>query len=171
MGFGSTARDSTRVSRSLSLRLLPRGLASPRTVTRGLIMQKASGHPSRGSHSFVGARFQVCFTPLAGVLFTFPSRYWFAIGHQLVFSLGGWAPRIRTGFHVSRPTWDAGRPARDFAYGAFTRCGRTFQTVPLSLAVPCPGPATPGGKPPGLGSSAFARHYSRNLVDFFSCGY
>ena len=24
---------------------------------------------------FVGVRFQVCFTPLAGVLFTFPSRY------------------------------------------------------------------------------------------------
>ena len=41
------------------------------------------------------------------VLFTFPSRYWCAIGRRLVFSLVGWAPRIRTGFHVSRPTWDA----------------------------------------------------------------
>ena len=29
---------------------------------------------------FVGIRFQVSFTPLGGVLFTFPSRYWFAIG-------------------------------------------------------------------------------------------
>jgi hypothetical protein len=29
---------------------------------------------------FVGVRFQVYFTPLVGVLFTFPSRYWFAIG-------------------------------------------------------------------------------------------
>ena len=26
------------------------------------------------------------------------------IGHPLVFSLGGWSPRLRTGFHVSRPT-------------------------------------------------------------------
>ncbi len=26
-------------------------------------------------HLFVGIRFQVSFTPLAGVLFTFPSRY------------------------------------------------------------------------------------------------
>ena len=26
------------------------------------------------------------------------------IGHLLVFSLGGWSPRLRTGFHVSRPT-------------------------------------------------------------------
>ena len=28
----------------------------------------------------VGKRFQVYFTPLTGVLFTFPSRYWFTIG-------------------------------------------------------------------------------------------
>ena len=26
------------------------------------------------------------------------------IGHQLVFSLGGWSPRLQAGFHVSRPT-------------------------------------------------------------------
>jgi hypothetical protein len=31
-------------------------------------------------HLFVGIRFQVSFTPLVGVLFTFPSRYLFAIG-------------------------------------------------------------------------------------------
>ena len=60
------------------------------------------------------ARFQVCFTPLAAVLFAFPSRYWFAIGHHLVFRLGGWSPRIRAGFHVSRPTWDTGRPRAGF---------------------------------------------------------
>ena len=35
------------------------------------------------------------------MLFTFPSRYWFAIGHGRVFSLGGWSPQIHTGFHVS----------------------------------------------------------------------
>lgn len=28
----------------------------------------------------VGPWFQVYFTPLIGVLFTFPSRYWFTIG-------------------------------------------------------------------------------------------
>ena len=72
-------------------------------------MQKASSHPLRGSYSFVGTRFQVSFTPLAAVLFTFPSRYSFTIGHQRVFRLGGWAPRIRTGFHVSRPTWEFAR--------------------------------------------------------------
>jgi hypothetical protein len=38
------------------------------------------------------------------VLFTFPSRYWFAIGHRGVLRLGGWSPHVRTGFHGSRPT-------------------------------------------------------------------
>ena len=60
------------------------------------------------------ARFQVCFTPLAGVLFAFPSRYLSTIGHRGVFRLGEWSPRIRTGFHVSRPNWDPCRPVRGF---------------------------------------------------------
>ena len=112
------------------------------------------------------ARFQVCFTPLAAVLFAFPSRYLFAIGHRLVFSLGGWSPRIRTEFHVLRPTRDPGRTAPDFGYGALTPCGPAFQPVPLSFAVPRPGPATPECKHSGLASCAFARHYSRNRVCF-----
>ena len=79
------------------------------------------------------ARFQVCFTPLAAVLFAFPSRYLFAIGHQVVFSLGGWSPRIRTEFHVLRPTRDPRGSGRAFGYGAVTRCGPAFQLCPPSL--------------------------------------
>ncbi len=37
---------------------------------------------------FVGTRFQVLFHSPSGVLFAFPSRYWFTIGRQVVFSLG-----------------------------------------------------------------------------------
>ena len=48
--------------------------------------------------------FRIYFTPLTGVLFAFPSRYWFTIGQLGVFSLGGWSPHIQTGYHVSRPT-------------------------------------------------------------------
>ena len=55
---------------------------------------------------------------------------------------------------------------RDFAYGAFTRSGPSFQRVRLSLPVPCLGPATPEGKPSGLGCCAFARRYWRNRVCF-----
>jgi hypothetical protein len=40
------------------------------------------------------------------VLFTFPSRYWFTIGHQGVFSLGRWASQIPTAFLVCRRTQD-----------------------------------------------------------------
>ena len=59
-----------------------------------------------GLHLFVGVRFQVYFTPLVGVLFTFPSRYWFTIGRQVVLSLRGWSPQIHTGFQESRATRD-----------------------------------------------------------------
>ncbi len=52
----------------------------------------------------VGTQFQVSFTPLIGVLFTFPSRYLFTIGRIGVLRLGAWSPHIQTGFHVSRPT-------------------------------------------------------------------
>src|SRR5689334_22193641 len=66
-----------------------------------------------------------------------------------------------------------------FTYAAVTLSGRPFQTVRLTLSYPsfnqlshrfhdgpvdyC-GPATPGSpcESPGLGSSAFARHYLRN---------
>ena len=52
----------------------------------------------------VGTGFQVLFHSPPGVLFTFPSQYWFAIGRLRVFSLGGWSPHLRAGFHVSRST-------------------------------------------------------------------
>ena len=65
------------------------------------------------------ARFQVCFTPLTGVLFAFPSRYWSTIGRHVVFRLGGWSPRIRAGFHVSRPTWDPSGPRPGFRLRGF----------------------------------------------------
>ena len=43
------------------------------------------------------------------MLFTFPSRYWFAIGLPGVFSLAGWSRRIRAEFLVLRVTQDATR--------------------------------------------------------------
>jgi len=70
-------------------------------------MQKARGQAGLATTALppiVSIRFQVLLTPLAGVLFTFPSRYWFTIGHKRVFSLGRWSSRIPTGFHVPRGT-------------------------------------------------------------------
>ena len=73
-------------------------------------MQKARRHPPKaGSDRLQADGFRVYFTPLFKVLFTFPSRYWFAIGLLGVFSLAGWSPRIQTGFHVSRLTQDTAK--------------------------------------------------------------
>ena len=60
----------------------------------------------------VNTRFQVLFTPLAGVLFTFPSRYSFTIGRQVVLSLGRWSSQLQAGFLVSRPTRGSRGPLR-----------------------------------------------------------
>ena len=56
--------------------------------------------------ALVSTRFQVLFHSPPGVLFTFPSQYCFAIGHWVVFRLGGWSPLLPTGFHVSGGTLD-----------------------------------------------------------------
>src|SRR5690606_12660196 len=62
-------------------------------------MQKARRHPPDGGlRPIVSTRFQVLFTPLFGVLFTFPSRYWFTIGLSGVFSLTRWCWQIQAGF-------------------------------------------------------------------------
>ena len=66
-------------------------------------MQKVRSHPC-GLLLFVCMRFQDLFHSPPGVLFAFPSQYWFAIGRLRVFSLGGWSPHLRAGFHVSRST-------------------------------------------------------------------
>ena len=67
------------------------------------------------------------------MLFTFPSRYWFAIGLLRVFSLGGWARRIHTGFLVSRATQEHGSCRQSvFEYETVTLSGRSFQNVLLT---------------------------------------
>ncbi len=65
---------------------------------------KGTQSPLAGLPLFVCMRFQDLFHSPPGVLFAFPSRYWFTIGRLRVFSLGGWSPHVQTGFHVPRPT-------------------------------------------------------------------
>jgi hypothetical protein len=64
---------------------------------------------------FVCMRFQDLFHSPPGVLFAFPSRYWFTIGRSRVFSLGGWSPHLQTGFLVSRPTCRKPSPTAGFS--------------------------------------------------------
>ena len=115
--------------------------------------------------------FRFSFTPLLGVLPTFPSRYWSTIGLPVIFSLAGWSPRFRTGFLVSRPTQVGLASHPRYPYGPFTLCGPTFQTVPVPgcsayEASYYPARAsTPTVWAPPL-SSPFARHYSGNRSFF-----
>ena len=74
-------------------------------VTRWPVLQKVRGHTSNVLPQLVSAGFQVLFHSPPGVLFAFPSQYWFTIGRSRVFSLGGWSPHLQTGCHVSRPTY------------------------------------------------------------------
>ncbi len=102
-GFGSTNMYYFGLF-SLAFTVPPSNdLGSHISVTRWIVLQKARRHPE-GLRLLVRTQFQVLFHSPSGVLFAFPSRYWYAIGHRLVFSLGGWALRIQSGFHVSRPT-------------------------------------------------------------------
>ena len=107
-GFASATADWPPYSDSLSLRLrASRPLTSPATATRRLIMQNARRHHHIGGSDRLQAHgFRNYFTPLSGVLFTFPSRYWYAIGLSGVFSLTGWSRRIRAEVLVLRVTQD-----------------------------------------------------------------
>ena len=58
----------------------------------------------RNSRRLYADGFRFYFTPLFGVLFTFPSRYLFTIGLQVLFSLGRWSCRIHSEFLVFRVT-------------------------------------------------------------------
>ena len=112
------------------------------------------GTPSSlaGLRLFVCMRFQDLFHSPPGVLFAFPSRYWFTIGRLRVFSLGGWSPHLQTGFHVSRPTCRCPSSTGVFSHtGLSPDYGRPFQTVLLKHWLKT------------AGSSGFARHYFRNL--------
>src|SRR5699024_11282283 len=84
---------------------------------------KGTPSPISGLRLLVGTRFQVLFLSPSGVLFTFPSRYWFTIGHQGVFSLGSWSSRIPTEFLVFRRTQDPLRRKCFFDYRAVASYG------------------------------------------------
>ena len=84
-------------------------LTSLHNVTRRPVLQKVRGHTLIVLPLLVSIGFQVLFHSPSGVLFTFPSRYYFSIGHQVVFSLRRWASRFPTGFLVSDGTLDPHR--------------------------------------------------------------
>ena len=106
----------------------------------------------------VGARFQELFHSPPGVLFTFPSRYWYAIGQTGMLRLTQRSGLIHAGFHEARATWDntIGRRLTS-RYGAGTLYGQAFKPVPLASRFMTPArpvgtgtrdPTTPETQPP-----------------------
>ena len=100
------------------------------SVTESLNLAAYINSPDRSTKStishvnvlyvLVNIGFQVLFHSPPGVLFTFPSQYCSTIGHQVVFRLGGWSPRVPIGFHVSDGTLDTARSHRPFTYETLT---------------------------------------------------
>ena len=85
----------------------------------------------------VNIGFQVLFHSPPGVLFNFPSRYFFSIGYQLVFSLGRWSGLLPTRFLVSCRTLDSTHHSHHFDYETFTLSGLLSQynssMIPVSF--------------------------------------
>jgi hypothetical protein len=177
-GFGSTLDDlapfRTRVRSGSACRWLNLATQNHSSAhsTKG-----TPSPPCGGSDRPEADGFRISFTPLDGVLFTVPSRYWFTIGRLQYLALGRGRPCFPP--DVSCPavlTFIAHSSPRVVAYGALTRSGRPFQdrsadpcgpserSVALSRdhVLPPEDSADWLVRPQGLGSSRFARRYSGN---------
>ena len=89
----------------------------------------------------------------------------YAIGHWVVFRLGGWAPRLHTEFLVLSATLVPLLYELDFVYGDFTLFVRTFQIYSAieTMRHECPQPRMQAF---GLASFPFARRYLENRCFF-----
>src|SRR6478736_8726462 len=94
-------------------------------LTRRLILQKARRHPER-LRRIVGELFQVLFHSPPGVLFTIPSRYLSAIGHQEVFSLTRWSWQIHSRLQESAATREHHKKVTHFRLPGSHRLRPTF---------------------------------------------
>src|SRR5690242_5370558 len=132
--FGSRTRDSNALFRLAFATATPPGLTSPRTTNSQAHSSKGtpSPHHSQGTaklRRIVSRRFQVLFHSPPGVLFTFPSRYSSAIGHQGVFSLTRWSWQIHGRLQESAATRDNAKQVSDFHLPDYHRLRRCFPTA------------------------------------------
>ena len=121
------------------------------------------------------------------MLFTFPSRYLFTIGHQRVFSLARWFSQFPTDFHLFRGTWERSPESHpnfrlpdyhrlrfhfpeDSANGMISH-SPTSPQIGLRVSLnPRDTTVVALNVSHGLGCSRFARHYSGNRFCFFFLG-
>ena len=112
---------------------------------------------------FVDTRFQILFTPLPGYFFTFPSRYYTLSVIDEYLGLESGLP----GFSQSFTCSDLLGILLGLKLISLTGLSPSMTAISNAFSyqffMPRRSPATPIGKPIGLASSAFARHYLRNL--------
>ena len=96
----------------------------------------SSAHSTKGTPSQAAAcsdrleahGFRLSFTPLAGVLFTVPSRYWFPIGRWAYLALGRGRPGFPPDITCRMVLTQKQHPWLSWtAYGTLTPSGRPFQ--------------------------------------------
>jgi hypothetical protein len=147
LGFGSTACDYNALFRLAFAPAPPRGLTSPQTVTRRLILQKARHHDNPLRRTGCDA-LTACKPTVSGTI-SLPSRGTFHLSltvlvhyrSSVVLSLTRWSSRIPAGFPGSDGTREPqpGGVMR-FAYGALTRSGATFQNASATQTLCNSGP-------------------------------
>ena len=157
-------------------------LATQRKLAGSFFKRHAVTRHKTSLQRIVGTWFQVLFHSPPGVLFTFPSRYLSAIGHQGVFRLNGWSRQIHTEFQGFRVTWERINRVTSLRLRGYHPLRPGFPTC-FNFTddfLLCTGTAAPVRHVPqprthnpcrvshahGLASSDFARHYSRNHCCF-----
>ena len=173
------------------------GLALATATPHGLTSRHATdsqAHSSKGTppppHTNMRKALTACKRPVSGTI-SLPSRGTFhhsltvlcTIGHQVVFRLTKWSWQIHTRFHESRTTR---APHPHHTTPVHLRDSHALWSAIPNCSTPsiirCDPPAEGSNMAPqhqtrngrrlshasGLASSAFARHYSRNI---FSYGY
>ena len=105
-GFGSVSSDCRPIQARFHSGSSIFYLNLPLLTSRRLILQQVRGQTFSRSPTACRLKLSCSFHSPSGVLFTFPSRYYFAIGHSVIFSLTRWSSPIHTEFHVLHATWD-----------------------------------------------------------------
>ena len=106
-GFGSINTDKRPIQTRFHYGFSILCFNLPLTISRRLILQQERSQTL--SRPPTACKFMVScsFHSPPGVLFTFPSRYYFTIGHSGIFSLTRWSSQIHTEFLVVHATWDS----------------------------------------------------------------
>ena len=160
--FGCNCCDDAILD-SLSLCVLRMDYAAT-TANSQTHYAKGRPSPQSGFDTLTACGCRNYFTPLTAVLFTFPSRYCFTIGHCLCLALR----HGRRGF-VRNFTWIVLlRISICFLLSPATSLSLTMGHLSRCFTKPgrqqCLDPTTPDKS--GLGWSAFVRHYLRNRIRF-----